>query len=162
MSVVNQIHVQSRAVIISHNHILLCRTTCLATNFYFLPGGHIDHGESAAAACIREMKEEIGLDFKIKNFLGCIEYAFDPAVTMHAKCHTQEYTFVFEAFSPEAENNFPEITGKEAHLELTWHPYVDLDRIDIRPALLKKQIPIWLQENHNEALISSMNPIQPT
>lgn len=48
----NNIHVLSRAVIIDKEHILLCKTRDLENNFYFLPGGHVENGESVEAALL--------------------------------------------------------------------------------------------------------------
>ena len=38
-----------------------------------IPGGVVDENESPLEACIREVKEEIGLDVEIKKFL-CVHY----------------------------------------------------------------------------------------
>jgi len=37
---------------------------------FAIPGGHVDTGENVEKAVIREIKEETGLEFKIKGFLG--------------------------------------------------------------------------------------------
>jgi 8-oxo-dGTP diphosphatase len=62
------IHTLSRGVILDQGHILLAYDPRphpyhyyeLNTCFYYLPGGHIDHHESAQDALIREMQEETG------------------------------------------------------------------------------------------------------
>lgn len=152
----NSIHVQSRAIIIEENHILLCRTVGLNPDFYFLPGGHIEHGESAVEALSRELMEEIGFSFKIQRFLGCMEYSFDPKVTVHAKCHTHEYNFIFEA-RPEVFID-PKLPLKqlEDHIETQWLPLDRLNQIDLRPEPVTRLIPKWLNLNLNEALESLM------
>ena len=71
------IHVLSRAVIIDQGHLLVCQTLDLPNNFYFLPGGHVEHGESAEQTVLRELVEECGSVCTIKRFLGCLEYSFD-------------------------------------------------------------------------------------
>ena len=66
-----KIHVISRAVIIDKNNILLCKTLELEISFYFLPGGHIENGESAENSLLRELQEETRFTCHIKKFLGC-------------------------------------------------------------------------------------------
>lgn len=60
-----KIHMLLQEVIINRKSILLCKTTNITPNFYFLPGGYIEHRENA-----RELKEEIGQDysFNINRF----------------------------------------------------------------------------------------------
>ena len=73
------IHVLARAVVIDQDNILLCKTLDLPVSFYFLPGGHVEHGESASSALIRELSEETGArNVEIKRFLGVLEHSFEP------------------------------------------------------------------------------------
>lgn len=156
----NHIHVQSRAVIIEENHILLCKTVGLTGNFYFLPGGHIEHSESAKDALLRELSEEVGFDFKINRFLGCMEYSFDPQVITHAKCHTHEYSFIFEAHSDVLIDPKKPLKQLEENIETHWIALNLLDEIDLRPEPVKQLIPKWLNQNLEYALASLM--IEPT
>jgi len=41
-----------------------------ANDFYCLPGGHVELGESTEDAALREMEEELGFKVKISKFLG--------------------------------------------------------------------------------------------
>lgn len=152
----SHIHIQSRAVIIEEDHILLCKTIGLDQNFYFLPGGHIEHGESARQALIRELEEEVGFTFKINRFLGCMEYSFDPNVTIHAKCHTHEYNFIFEAQSEISIDPKKPLKQIEDNLEIHWISLNHLDQIDLRPEPIRQLIPTWLGLTLNEALASLM------
>ena len=63
----NNIHVLSRAVTMDRDHILVCKTLDLPISFYFLPGGHVEHGESAEDAVLRELFEESGAHCNIKR-----------------------------------------------------------------------------------------------
>lgn len=51
------------ALLIKDDSVLLLRraNTNWANGLYTLPSGHIDEGESATQACIREAKEEVGV-----------------------------------------------------------------------------------------------------
>jgi 8-oxo-dGTP diphosphatase len=142
MSTKNNIHVLSRGVIIDQDHILLCKTLDLPISFYFLPGGHVEHGESAETSLLRELMEETGSICRIKRFLGCLEYSFEPG---HSSiCHNHEYNFIFEAESEslKIENKIPQL---EAHIELIWVPLHQLSEIDFRAEPLRELVLQWLK-----------------
>jgi 8-oxo-dGTP diphosphatase len=69
------IHTLARAIIIDQGHILLAHHPSWKQGHYYLPGGHIEHGESAQQTVLRELDEEMGLTFTIGRFLGCLEYS---------------------------------------------------------------------------------------
>ena len=148
----DKIHVLSRAIIIDQKQILLCKTTDLENNFYFLPGGHIEHGESSFNSLLRELKDETGFDCEIKRFLGCIEYSFEPGE--NSICHNHEYNFIFEAESDNLKSN-KKILSPENHIELIWIPVNKLNEIDFRPDPLKKSMPKLLLSK-DSLLISEM------
>lgn len=153
MSHKNNIHVLSRAVIVDQDHILLCKTRDLPISFYFLPGGHIEHGESAEDAVLRELLEESGAQCRIKRFLGCLEHSFEPG---HSSiCHNHEYNFFFEAESDLLKIQNP-IARLEDHIELIWIPLHKIDSIDFRPEPLKKLLPEWLKSPKNNTFQSMM------
>lgn len=153
MSAKNNIHVLSRAVIIDNDHILLCKTADLVKKFYYLPGGHVEHAESLENALLRELIEETGAKCKIKRFLGCLEYSFEPG---HSSiCHNHEYNFIFEVKSNTLKVD-SEIPQLEAHIDLNWMPLGKLQKIDFRPAPLKKLIPDWLKTKSVTNLFKSV------
>ncbi len=149
----NNIHVLSRAVIIDQNKILLCKTVDLEVSFYFLPGGHVEHGESVQTSLLRELIEETGAHCKIKRFLGCLEYSFKPG---HSNiCHNHEYNFIFEAESASLKinNKIPQL---EAHIELLWMPLNKLTEIDFRAEPLRELVPQWLKSPASDVFRSVM------
>jgi len=149
----DKIHVLGRAVIIDQNKILLCKTLDLDISFYFLPGGHIEHGESAENSLLRELKEETGFECVIKRFLGCLEYSFEPG---HSSiCHNHEYNFIFEAESQHLKSD-KKIVCPEKHIELIWTPISNLYEIDFRAEPLKKLLPEWLSGDTHSKFISEM------
>ena len=149
----NKIHVLSRGVITHQNKILLCKTIDLETNFYYLPGGHIEHGESAEKALTRELKEETGFAFQIQKFLGCLEYSFEPG--HNSICHDHEYNFIFKARSEHLKSD-KKVISPESHIELTWIPIANLQEIDFRAEPLKKLLPKWLNESLATKFMSEM------
>jgi 8-oxo-dGTP diphosphatase len=153
MNTKNNIHVLSRAVVIDQDQILLCKTLDLPISFYFLPGGHVEHGESVETSLIRELREETGTECKIKRFLGCLEYSFEPG---HSSiCHNHEYNFIFEVES-KALKSTHKISQIEAHFELLWMPLDKLSEIDFRAGPLRNLIPVWLRSLSNNSFESVM------
>ena len=143
----------SRGVIIDQDNILLCRTLDLPISFYFLPGGHVEHGESVERSLLRELMEETGAHCKIKRFLGCLEYSFEPG---HSSiCHNHEYNFIFEAESEslKIEKKIPQL---ETHIELIWVPLHQLSEIDFRAEPLRELVPQWLKTPASDVFRSVM------
>ena len=148
------IHVLTRAVIIDQDNILLCKTLDLPVSFYFLPGGHIEHGESASSALIRELSEETGArNVEIKRFLGVLEHSFEPGFS--SICHNHEYNLIFEVESEKLKIDI-EIPQVEDNIQILWMPVKDIINIDFRPEPLKNLILKWLQLNYNDSFYSSM------
>lgn len=76
--------VSSRAVIIENNKVLVMFRRKIkdgVTKEYFvIPGGGIDEGETLEQNVARELKEEMNIDINIKGYLGVIQ---DDATTQH-------------------------------------------------------------------------------
>lgn len=154
MNTKNNIHVLARGVIVDQGHILLCKTLDLPISFYFLPGGHVEHEESAEEALLRELVEEAGVECGIKRFLGCLEYSFKPG--HNSICHNHEYNLVFEVESDilKLEYTVPQL---EPNIELVWMPLKTLSEIDFRAEPLKHLVLQWLQEESSDVFNSVMD-----
>ncbi len=149
----SRIHVLSRGVLIEEGQILLCKTLDLPVNFYFLPGGHVEEGESAYDTVLREFREEVGAECSIKRFLGCLEYSFEPGYS--SIYHEHEYNFIFELGSNSLKPGKP-IPQLEAHIACVWVPLSQLSEIDFRAEPLKEFVPAWLRAPASEAFRSEM------
>ena len=150
VSMQTAIHVLSRAVIIKDEKLLVCVNSSKLP-FYFLPGGHIEHGESAVYALERELEEELGFACLVQRFLGCFEYSFIPINPN--KCHSHEYNFIYLVDAPELdENTAPQ--SPEDHTVFAWIPLAALEDFDFRPQPLKKPLIEWLKADCSDAFKS--------
>ena len=64
----------ARGVCIMDGKVLLCLPK--DRSYSYLPGGHIEFGETGREALVREMKEETGLDATAGDLLGVVESSF--------------------------------------------------------------------------------------
>lgn len=149
----DKIHVTARAVIIDHGHILLCKTTDLVSNFYYMPGGHVEHMETVEVALLRELLEETGSKASLKRLLGVMEYIFEPGHS--AICHNNEYCFYYEA---ELDNiKFGSVLPKiEANADLVWIELDQLKNYDFRPEPLLELLPGWLRREEGISFYSQI------
>ena len=97
------------AVIIDGDKILLIRRVKPDAEYYTLPGGTVEEGESLESAMIREAKEELSVDVKISKLL--FEINSDERI---------DYYFLIESFT-----GTPELGGPEK--ERTCHGSIACD-----------------------------------
>jgi 8-oxo-dGTP diphosphatase len=143
-------HLIARAVILNGRSVLLVRQKGGANTF--LPGGHIEIGESAGAALQREIREELGLRLEIEKFLGCVEAGWEDE-----KRHNFEVNLIFKAA---LQNQNPEISpvSHEDHLEFLWSSVDDLDKNNLLPLPIRKLIFQYLAGDNSAWWGSTLHP----
>ena len=67
---------KSRAVLwVEDKLVLIKRQKEIGSIYYVFPGGSVEVGENAEEACVRELKEELGIDVYVKRLmLDIIDY----------------------------------------------------------------------------------------
>ena len=110
----------ARGVCCVSGHVLLCRAKGGRTTY--LPGGHIEFGETGRKALVREVREELGLDSGTGAFLGVVENSFE----QHGKPHA-EINLVYALEIPGLPPPPAKPEAKEGWIDFEWRP---LDRLD--------------------------------
>ena len=110
----------ARGVCVRDGKLLLCRAKGGASTY--LPGGHIEFGETGRQALVREVKEELGVESSTGAFLGVVENAF----LQHGKPHA-EINLVYELELGTGDGELPPLNSQEDWIEFEW---CDLNRLD--------------------------------
>lgn len=108
-------------------------------SFYCLPGGHVELGEDTDTAVLREMREELDFEFKIKKLFAINQNFFKTADNkifhelgfyyfVEAK---NENDIVFEDYSRDELDK-----GEIQHLDYKWCTLEELKNIDLKPTFI--------------------------
>ena len=116
----------ARGVCIVDGRLLLCKAKGGSTTY--LPGGHIEFGETGRQALVREMQEETGLAAETGRFLGCLENSF----LQHGKPHA-EINLVYEMTVADLK-----VEAKEDWIEFLWCPWAALEAAQLWPAEFRR------------------------
>lgn len=126
-------HYRARALILSGDYVLIARAKGHKTTF--LPGGHIEAGERAAEALVREIQEELGVVGEIKEFLGVIENSWQQEDGWNS-----EINLIFAVTAPDLHHETL-VISKEEHIEFEWCPLGELAKKVLLPESLQSYIP---------------------
>lgn len=130
----SKIHVIARAILLQGEKVILCRVK--GEEKFFLPGGHVENGETIKQALVRELEEEIGsYEYRLSAFAGVCEGTF----SREKGVLQQEVNILFEIHMPEGE-----ISSKEGHIEFICIDRTILNECEIMPTGIKEGVLEWL------------------
>jgi ADP-ribose pyrophosphatase YjhB (NUDIX family) len=125
-------------VAIADEHVLLHRMDDL--DYWILPGGRVEIGESSSEAVAREMREELGQEVTVERLLWIAESYLKDGLQM-----TQSLGFYYAISFPASSQfaierkSFTTLDGS-ARLHFAWLPLSQLDRLTIFPPFLRQHL----------------------
>lgn len=125
-------HYLVRGVILHEDNVLVARQ--LGSSNTFLPGGHIEFGESAKTALAREVLEETGLTIQVGEFIGAVEASWLDVDKLNA-----EVNLLFKAFLQHPEE-VTFVNSREPHLEFLWVRTSEVDSYNLLPLSMRKMV----------------------
>ena len=118
----------ARALYARDGKLLVCRS--VKGGYSYLPGGHIEFGESAAAAIERELQEECGVAFAASICALVSENSFS---TREEKHHEVNFVFHVEPKAPLVAT----ISSQEPGIVFEWLDLAAVVDADLRPESIK-------------------------
>ena len=112
----------ARGVCIRGGRLLVCRAKGSST--CYLPGGHIEFGETGREALAREMREETRLPAKVLQFMGALENSFMQHGARHA-----EINLVYRMEIPDG----AQVRSAEPWISFEWVPLEGLADAGLLP-----------------------------
>ncbi|MEZ6235459.1 MAG: NUDIX domain-containing protein [Phycisphaerales bacterium] len=118
------IEVIARALIEHQGRVLLCRS--VEHGYAYLPGGHVEFGESASQAVVRELEEEAGVPVQVAELALFHECRF-----IQRGKPRHELTILFHV---KLDDSSTSVQSREPHIAFDWVALSDLHAVDVRPA----------------------------
>lgn len=133
-----EIELLARAVIEIGGKFLIAHTK--GASNVFLPGGHIEPGEGMRRTLVRELREELGIQIEVGEYLGAVEHSWTSGGAT-----THEINHVFTASAPTI--SIDSAPGSlEDQVEFMWLSPKELRDHNLQPAPLQELLTIWTGE----------------
>jgi len=120
----------ARGVCVRDGKVLLCRPR--GGSYSYLPGGHIEFGETSREALVREMREETGRPASADYLLGVVESSFEQKGKRHCE--------ISLVYSMSVEGELSTISAQEDWIEFVWWPVDELEAANMLPPEMRKYI----------------------
>jgi len=129
------VRTRAAAIVVNDGAVALMRRIRNGMTYYVLPGGGIEPGETAEDACIRELREETGLEGRIVRLLATLD---NEGSTEHYFLVAAERAELRLGHGPEAMVH----SASNSYLPM-WVPLSEVRDLDLRPASIGADLVRW-------------------
>ncbi len=122
------IEIIARGALLRDGRVLLCRN--VKHRYYYLPGGHVEFGEHASRAVVREFSEETGLEVSASRCVLVSEGIF-----RQGRRDRHELNLVFHVEHPAMSSIA--VKSLEPKIAFEWVELAAVTDLDVRPEAIK-------------------------
>ena len=122
-----------RGLLIKDEHLLVCHNG--ENRYAYLPGGHVEFGETREQALQREWQEELACDCRVEEYLHFFEDQFTDA--KGGKFH--EYAFLYRVSCEKLTLQQP-LPHPEPNLFFEWIPINEIKHRNILPIAMRDYV----------------------
>lgn len=118
------------AIVVRGDEVLLMHRVKPGKDYYTLPGGSIEDGETAEEACVRELLEETTL-------VGEIEA---PLWVLDNQGRTEHYFLIAPVEGRARLGDGPEVSRPDDVYEVVWVPLREVPELNLLPTLIRDRL----------------------
>lgn len=124
-------------VIIDGDRVLLHR--CENDDFWTFPGGRAELGESSEQSLLREMREELSSEVRVRRLLWLVEYFFEYE---QAPCHEIAFYYLVNLPAGDQRLRMDSFTARDGGVNLLfkWFPLDAVPSIELYPVFLREAL----------------------
>lgn len=131
----HEIEIIARGVWSHGSLVLLCQNT--DKGYYYLPGGHVEFGESAKRALEREFLEECGQRVAAGRLLLVTEGSFATRKREHHEINLVFHVEHTQSAASPLPGEPPTVRSKEDGIAFAWVDHAAIVDLDVRPESIK-------------------------
>lgn len=138
----------AKAVIIRNNSLLVIRNTTDGEDWFLLPGGGQNHGETLTDALKRECMEEASVEVSVGDILFVRDYISANHEFAETDNDAHQVEFMFRCTIPEYSEPMPGTEADKWQTGVEWLPLNRLSDYSLYPAQLRKLLSAAVPADH--------------